>query len=182
MTGNILAVYFRWANSHHRCSSSIYPLSVMHVCGYTINHIKIKIMTWPCAIIKPQKSLYAYCSFSSCIFSIFLKKLTAVFLILSFSTVVLAVTAEYPWNTAAGIGAFKLTGQTHVDICKTHTHTHRVITLIWLLAYWSQLRYGHRFSLKLWKVNTILIYAISLNWQCVTVTLPHIIGCFLAKS
>lgn len=42
--------------------------------------------------------------------------LTAVSLILSFSTVILTVTAENPGNAATRIRALELTRQTHVDV------------------------------------------------------------------
>lgn len=66
-------------------------------------------------LLKHKRLFLSYC---------LLMKLTAVFLILSFPAVVLAVTAEYSRNTATGIGALKLTGQTHVNICKSHIQTH----------------------------------------------------------
>lgn len=51
--------------------------------------------------------------------------LTAVLLVLAFATVVLSVTAEDSRDTAAGVGALELTGQTHVDIWGTKSHTQR---------------------------------------------------------
>lgn len=45
------------------------------------------------------------------------KLLTAVFLILSLSTVILTIAAENARDTAAWVTTFELTGQTHVDIC-----------------------------------------------------------------
>lgn len=55
----------------------------------------------------------AHCKFASdlCI------RLTAVSLVLSFSTVILAVTAENPGNAAARIPALKLARQAHMDVC-----------------------------------------------------------------
>lgn len=43
--------------------------------------------------------------------------LTAVFLVLSLSTVVLAVTAEDAWDAAAWVGTFELAWQANVNIC-----------------------------------------------------------------
>lgn len=43
--------------------------------------------------------------------------LTAVLLILAFSTVDLAVTAEDAWNAAAGVGTFELAGQANMNVC-----------------------------------------------------------------
>jgi len=43
--------------------------------------------------------------------------LTAVLLILSFSTVVLAVAAENARDAAAWVGTFELTGQANVNVC-----------------------------------------------------------------
>ena len=43
-------------------------------------------------------------------------RLTTVFLILSLSTVVLSIAAEDARDAATGVGAFKLAGQTHMDI------------------------------------------------------------------
>lgn len=50
--------------------------------------------------------------------NVLLIRLTAVSLVLSFSTVILAVTAENPGNAATWIRALKLAGQTHVDVCR----------------------------------------------------------------
>lgn len=45
-------------------------------------------------------------------------RLTTVFLILSLSTVVLSIATEDARDAATGVGAFKLTWQTHMDVWK----------------------------------------------------------------
>lgn len=47
-------------------------------------------------------------------------KLTTIFLILSFAAVVLSVATEDARDAAAGVGAFKLTRQAHMDIWRAH--------------------------------------------------------------
>ena len=64
--------------------------------------------------------------------------LTAVLLVLPLPAVVLAVAAEDSGDAAAGVRAFELAGQTHVDICRqTSRRTlecvqegHRVISIV----------------------------------------------------
>lgn len=51
--------------------------------------------------------------------------LTAVFLILSFSAVVLAITAEDAWDAAARMGTFELAGQAYVNICGAVTQAEK---------------------------------------------------------
>ncbi len=51
--------------------------------------------------------------------------LTAVLLVLSFSTVVLTVTAEDAGDAAAWVGTFELTGQANVNICSAFTNRKR---------------------------------------------------------